>query len=367
MKHRLCLKMLLNITLSVMLLLSSSALAQGTSAVPNTAEAWDEATAVRITFDGASVDIQGDGAALSDSILTISKAGTYVFSGAWENGQVCIDASKKDTVRLIFNGVSIRCQDSAPLYAPQAGKVILTLVRDTRNELSDSDSDAYSQKAPDAALYVQDSLVINGQGSLSITAHYKHGIVSKDDLLIEGGILSVTAADVGIRGRDTLTISGGEITVNAQGDALQSNNSDDTDKGSILLTGGTFRLTSLKDGIQAESSLTISGGDYTIYTGGVSPESTHADSSSGDASGKGIKAGGDIVLSGGTFTLYCADDAIHAKGSVTIRYCALQIVTGDDGIRAGGAVTIDSGKLSIEKCTDDMDFSAVFIPGGDGQ
>ena len=372
MKQRLRRNMFLHVTLSVLLLLSVSALAQDASAIPDAAEAWDEATAVRIGFDGDTVDIQGEGATLSNNILTISKAGTYVFSGIWESGQVCIDADKKDVVRLMFNGVSIHCPDSAPLYAIQAGKVILTLLTDTKNALSDGGSYAYPEEEPDAALYVQDSLLINGQGSLLITARFKNGIVSKDDLLIESGILSVTAADVGIRGRDTLAITGGEITVDARGDALQSNNSDDPEKGCILLTGGTCHLTSLKDGIQAESSLTISGGAYTIFTGGLTAsgegtESRYTGGSSGDAAGKGMKAEGDIVLSGGTFALYCADDAIHAEGSVIIRDCVLEIATGDDGIRAGQSVTIDGGKLSFAKCLDGTDSSAVFISDGGGQ
>ncbi len=343
--------------LSVLFLLSAPALAQDADTIYDAAESWDDNTAVHVTFEGDTVNIQGEGAALQNGVLTISKAGTYVLYGAWDNGQVCIDAGKDDVVRLVLNGVSIRSPSSTAMYAKQAGKVIITLVKDTENSLEDGgdhvlpDGDAN----PDAALYVQDSLCINGRGTLLVIANVKHGIVSKDDLMITGGILVVKAADVGIRGRDSLEISGGEITVNAKGDALQANNADDPGKGFILLSGGKYHLTSGKDGIQAESSLTISSGDYTLYTGGVTntpgdinPHTWQPDGTSQDAAGKGLKAGTSIYLSGGTFSLFCADDAVNAKGDILIENSILKIAARDDGIHADGLVTIEGGKLVIQ-------------------
>jgi len=366
-------KSFLSAILSVLILFSAPALAQDASATLDAAESWDEATAVHIAFNGDTVDIAGDGAALSNGILTIDTAGTYVFSGTWNNGRVCIDTNKDDTVHLVFSGVSIHCQDSAPLYAPQADKVIITLVKDTKNTLSDGGAYTYSkgETEPDAALYIQDSLTINGRGSLTVTANFKHGIVSKDGLLIQSGILSVTAADVGIRGRDMLEICGGEITVNSKGDALQSNNGDNSEKGQILLTGGTYRLTSEKDGIQAESSLTISGGDYTLYTGSITtaqgqmrPDDWQPDDSSADVAGKGLKAGSNLNISGGTFALFCANDAISAKGDITIQDGTFLIATKDDGLRADGAATIAGGKLTFQTCFKGIKASGIFISGG---
>ena len=373
MKYSLHWKSCLLVSLSFLLLLCAPALAQGGAALLDAAEAWDEAAAVHIGFDGDTVDIKGDGAALSNGVLTIDKAGTYVFTGTWNNGQVRGDADKKDTVRLVFNGVSIHCADNAPLYAPQADKVILTLAKGTENALSDGDTYTYpnGETEPDAALYVQDDLTVNGRGSLLVTARFKHGIVSKDDLLIENGILSVTAADVGIRGRDSLQISGGEMTVVSKGDALQSNNGEDSEKGRITLTGGTYRLTSAKDGIQAESGLTISGGDYTLYTGGVikaqgalKPEDWQPDSSSSDAPGKGLKAGADLDISGGRFALYCADDAISADGRITIQDGIFEIATKDDGLGADGQVTISGGELVVLTCYEGIDAAGISILGG---
>lgn len=366
-------KRFLYAALSILILLAAPAMAQDASQASDTAESWDEDTAVRISFGGDTVDISGEGAAFSNGILTIEKAGTYVLAGTWNSGQIRIEAGKEDTVRLILNGATIHCPDNAPLYASQAGKVIITLVKDTSNTLTDGTAYAYKdgEAEAEAALFVQDSLTINGRGALTVTAGFKHGIVSKDDLLIENGIISVAAADVGIRGRDTLTISGGEITVDSKGDALQSNNGDDPEKGRITLSGGKFKLTSMKDGIQAESGLSISGGDFTLHTGGVTPaldqvkpEDWQKNDSAGDAPGKGLKAGTDISITGGTFKLYCLDDAVNANGKIDIQDGTFDIAARDDGLRADKSVEISGGTLNFLTCCDGIDSAGILISGG---
>ncbi len=359
--------------LTILMMICATALAQDTSAALDAAETWNEADAVLIMFEGDTVDIQGSGAAVSNGILTIDKAGTYVFTGTWNNGRVSIAADKEDVVRLVFNGVSIHCPDNAPVYASQADMVVLTLIEGTKNELSDGSAygELNGEEAPDAALYVQDSLTINGRGTLTVNAGSKHGIVSKDDLLIESGILFVTAADVGIRGRDTLEITGGEIHVTAKGDALQSNNADDPEKGRILLSGGTYTLSSEKDGIQAESVLTISGGTFTLYTGGapagsgeIKPEEWQHVDSSADAAGKGLKAGGDLNIRGGTFRLYCYDDALNAGGKIAIQDGTFDIATKDDGLHADGSVSIAGGRLALQTCYEGIDAASISVSGG---
>jgi hypothetical protein len=190
-------KLFVYTALSIFILLAAPAMAQEASQVSDMAETWDEVTAVKLSFSGDTVDISGDGAVLSNGILTLDRAGTYVLTGKWNSGQIRIEAGKDDTVRLIMNGVSIHCPDNAPLYASQAGKVIITLVKDTTNSLTEGEADSYKdgEAEAEAALYVQDSLTINCRGTLSVTAGFKNGILSKDDLLIESGIISVTAPE----------------------------------------------------------------------------------------------------------------------------------------------------------------------------
>lgn len=73
--------------------------------------------------------------------------------------------------------------------------MFITLADNTENFISDSttyDVTAFSSNA-DAAIFSHDALTINGNGSLTINGNYKHGIVSKDDLIIAGGIININA------------------------------------------------------------------------------------------------------------------------------------------------------------------------------
>ena len=64
------------------------------------------------------------------------------------------------------------------------------------------------------------------------------GITGKDGLVIEGGTITVTAADDGIRGKDYLVVNDGTIAVTAQGDGLKSDNEQDSEEGYVAVNGG---------------------------------------------------------------------------------------------------------------------------------
>ena len=119
---------------------ASAAPVEVTYGTEDTSAAYDAASATAIVFSGSTMSIQGAGASAKGSVLTISAAGTYILSGTLTAGQVVVDAGKEDTVRLILNGVSITCANSAPLYAKKAAKTILTLADGTQNTLTDGAS-----------------------------------------------------------------------------------------------------------------------------------------------------------------------------------------------------------------------------------
>ena len=89
------------------------------------------------------------------------------------------------------------------------------------------------------------------------------GIVSKDNLKIEGGQISVDAPRHGIRGKDFVEISGGDITVRAGKDGIRSNNTRDAGKGYISVLGGTIRITCGDDPFDFVSALNIRNAEIT--------------------------------------------------------------------------------------------------------
>lgn len=139
-----------------------------------------------------------------------------------------------------------------------------------------------------AALYSAGDLTIGGSGSLTVKGNGNDAIAGKDGLVVEGGNITVEAADDGIRGKDYLVVNGGTVAVTAKGDGLKSDNADEEDTGYIAVAGGTVSVTAGGDAVDADgkvvasyvTSKTIqnvvysgaaikSGEEYTVYSGGT--------------------------------------------------------------------------------------------------
>ncbi|MDD4238872.1 MAG: carbohydrate-binding domain-containing protein [Desulfotomaculaceae bacterium] len=346
---------------------------------------WDPATATTITLQGSSIEVAGSGAASEGSKLTITAAGTYVLGGTLTDGQIVVDAKKDDLVRLVLNGASISCSDNAAIYAKQAKKTILTLAEGSSNTVQDGTAYtlAEGEDEPDAAIFSQDDLTINGTGSLTLRGQFKHGIATKDDLVITGGGINVIAAGDGLRGRDSIAVNGGAITVEAGGDGLQANNDEAADKGWISLDSGVFNIIAGNDGIQAETLLQVTNGKVSLTTGGGSvnastdlsgaPRSewgkreTAAIATSAEedtVSAKGLKAGAGILISGGVIAIDSSDDALHSNGEILIKAGELEIASGDDGIHADSALTVDGGAILITQSYEGLESASISINSG---
>ena len=235
---------------------------------------FDDATATKIKLDGSSASIEGSGAAVSEGIISISVAGTYVVSGTLTNGQIVVDAPNEDLVHLVLNGVDITNKAGAAMYAPQCDKLILTLADGTKNTVTDGGDDfvytLVDDEEPNAAIFAKNDLTINGRGTLTVNAGFHNGISTKDDLLIISGDIIINAANNGLVGKDSVDIMSGTFSISAGNDGIQTNNSKNQKKGWIRIEDGTFDITAANDGIQAESNLTITGGVFQITTGGGS-------------------------------------------------------------------------------------------------
>ena len=220
-------------------------------------------------------------------------------------------------MELVLSGVSITSESSAAIYAKQADKTIITLFDGTQNTLTDASNYQYadaSEDEPSAALFSKDDLVIRGSGSLTVYGNYQNGITAKDDLVIEGGTITVQAVNHGLRGKDSVTVLGGAVTIDAGDDGIQSDNTADSDKGTILIAGGTLEITSVHDGIQAQTAISVTGGEIIIQAGG----GYTVESYSAQESYKGLKSAGTVYISDGEITVNSLDDAIHAGTAVTV-------------------------------------------------
>ena len=197
----------------------------------------DNAYTTYITLDGSGGKIDGNGAYFLNGDLVISNGGWYVLSGTLENGSIIVDAYDSSKIWIRLNGVTVSCSDDACLQIDQADKVFLTLAEGTENSFTSGSS--YSEDAlsdnTGGAIFSHDDLTVNGSGSLTITAGYKHGIDVNDSLVISGGNITIDAPQDGIHVNDSFRFTGASLIIDAGDDAVHSDDELYVESGTILI------------------------------------------------------------------------------------------------------------------------------------
>ena len=297
--------------------------------------------AVKITLNKTTATVSGSGVKADGSTITITEEGVYIVSGTLEDGQIIVDASDSDKVQIVLDGVHINCETNAAIYVREADKVFITLAENSSNTLGGGNE--YTQiddNTVDGVIFSKSDLVCNGTGSLTIEADYKHGIVSKDDLVITGGTYKIAAADNGITAKDQLKILDGSFDIDAANSAVKAKNADNAELGNIYIAGGIFTIEAEQDGFHATGSIVVDDGTITVNSGddGFHAELDtviHGGTILVEKSNEGLE-GKRVVVNGGDITVNASDDGINAANS------------GDDGANAansgdGGVNAANSG------------------------
>lgn len=256
------------------------------------------------------------GVYISGNIITITKEGTYVFSGALSEGQIVVDADSAE-VQLVLDNADITCASSAAIYVKNADKAFITLAEGAENILMNTaEYEAIDDNNIAAVIFSKDDLTLNGKGTLTINSEYGHGIVSKDDLKLVGGTYNITAENHALSGKDSVRIADGTYNLTSGKDGIHSENADDDEKGFVYIASGDFTIESTGDGIDASYVVQIDDGDFDITAGdgaenvtkthndipgggtrdnmgGVAQdgEVPSGDKTSGDASGRNLNGG----------------------------------------------------------------------------
>ncbi len=332
----------------------------------DTVAAPDTTGATVIIFSGETASVSGNGATAEGGVATVSAAGTYVLRGTGA-GRVIVNSAKKQDVVLVLENLNLTCSYGSPLYIYKSSSTTVYLADGSENALTDGEvytyDDEYSSaedEEPNACLYSKSDLIIAGSGKLIVTANQNNGITGKDTLKIDSATVVVTAKSHGINGKDSLTIRAAKITVTSGGDALRSTNDYDTALGFIVIVDSDLTLTSGEDGVQAETTLTISGGTCTVTSGGGA--SGKVDS---DTSAKGLKANGNLCLLSGAYVLNCCDNAIHSNANIVIKGGTFTIATGDNGIHADENVTVSGGAIAVTKSYEGIEGKSIDLTGGE--
>ena len=358
--------------------LLASALAAGmlpTSACA--ASDYTTANAMLVTLTDSSATAKGKytGYEIEGTDVSITAAGTYVFSGDCDNGSITVKKGVTG-VTIVLNGLTLTNDDSAAITLNKTAEASLIAAAGTTNTVADTEG----SNDENAAVKVKSgaSLSIGGTGTLTVDGNAKNGIKGAADAVITVAEvkLNINAANDGLSCDDELNITGGTLSITAGGDAVKASpdtgdteNPDTTSLGNVTISGGTLTLNATEDGIQADGDLTISGGTFHVKTNGGHTTALTDDS----ASCKGFKAGGALTVTGGTLTVDSADDALHASTDVTISGGTLTLATGDDGVHADndlvigakGASSTSTPRINITASYEGLEGTTVTVYSGD--
>lgn len=340
---------------------------------------YDEAAATKIALAGQGATVSGEGAAVEGTAVTITAAGTYVVTGELMAGSLVVNAGDQDKVQIVLSGASIRNEAGPALNIQQADKVFVTLAAGSQNTLADGASYtlAEGEDEPNAALYSKADLTINGTGALTVEGNYRHGVNSKDDLVVTGGAITVTAKEDGLRGKDCVKVADGSFAITAGGDGVKSNNDEDPTRGFVSIDGGTFAVEAGDEGFQAATYLRLAGGDAQIKAADHALRSDVEAAMSGgtyvvEAGGKGMNPETKFTMDGGTFTVAGCEEGIEAQ-EVIVNDGELNITASDDGINAAVAERSDEtaeaavAANASEDCLIQINGGMVTVDaGGDG-
>ncbi len=301
---------------------------------------WESRDPVDMTLDNGSV--------------TITEAGVYVLSGKIEDGSVTGDAADDAKVELVLKGVDISCSSSAGILVENADKVFITLADGTENRVACTG--LTGEDGVDAAIFARDDIVFGGSGALTVVSPEGHGIVGKDDVKFVDGQYVIQARDRGIDANDSVRVAGGSFDITSGKDGIRAKNEEDEEKGYVILFGGEYDITAGGGAGEGETHRTDNWG------WGRQAQSVSQDNS---VSMKGIKASGDLTVLGGTYTIDSADDALHTDKDMTVESGSMTLSTGDDGMHADGTLTISGGQIDIAQSYEGIEGTVIDISGGE--
>lgn len=327
---------------------------------------WTAATT--ITLKGDTAALSGPGAYANGGSVTITAAGYYDVTGTLTDGSLIVDAGKNAKVFIRLNGVYITCADDAAIRVNQADKVFLTLAEGTENTVTsgESYSEASLADKTDGAIFSHDDLTINGSGSLTVTAAYKHGIAANDSLRITGGSITVTAPADTIHVNDALRITGASLTLTAGDDAIHSDTF-------IAILGGSITVTDCYEGIEAPEIL-IEDGDITVTATDDGINACGTETAEGNLP--------SVTINGGTVTLLNPSgrdaDGIDSNGNIDIggglvyislvgdgSNCALDYDSENGGVCRinGGTVVACGGSSMLETMSENSAQPSILYAG----
>ena len=157
----------------------------------------------------------------------------------------------------------------------------------------------------EGAISADVDLKLKGSGTLEVVGNYNNGIHTSKDLTIQKLTLKATGYNNAIKGKDSVTMTSGTVQAYAAtGNGIKTEDSDlssnNKQRGTISITGGSLYVDSLHDGIDASYNVEVDELDSEITTQisiktGLNSSYYNKSSFKADSE-KGLKAENEIIV-----------------------------------------------------------------------
>ena len=308
---------------------------------------------------------------VSGNDVTIIYAGEeyvmYELSGTTNDGFFKLYSARKQGITL--NDVNITNPNGAAINVqgtqaePSKGKRTF-IVLNGENTLADGTNytDTPSTEDEKAAIFGEGQFIFSGEGSLTVTATGKSGIVSDDYVHFIGGNITVemsspvnvsgsdTLKPACVRGKDYVKMTDGAVSLTSTGTGGKGISSD----GNGYFYGGSV-------------DVTVTGNNFGS-NGGSGGHGGWGNNNSNGVSAKGLKFDGNLIFKGSKVVVNCsAYEGIEAKGTLSVSDGEVYSHSlSDDAINSGGNLTISGGLVcAYSQGNDGLDANGnCYIKGG---
>ena len=330
-------------------------------------------------------DYDLDSATVITSGGSIADSGLYLLTGNIDLTEAISFTKKATDVHLIIKDANINITDDKAISSKLDLEITFLGENTITNSLGELNSDENLIKCGG-------NLTINGSGVVTLNST-KSGIKADGICNLFGSTLNINSAGQGVSAL-SIYVDGANLNITSSKDGLHaeydydeltdaSEAIFDINNGFVYIKSGNVTINSIDDGIQADTFVRIDGGNINIEANGGAPTKI-TETSSDNASGKGIKAGNidytletnpdseieieseeyAIIINGGTININSNDDAIHSNGYFIINGATATISSGDDGLHAETIGEMNGGSYTILKSYEGYEAAKIQISGG---
>ena len=169
----------------------------------------------------------------------ITTGGQYRLTGELR-GSLIINATEEN-VHLFLDNASITAKTGPAIYCHDTNKLVITLLPNTKNTISDSGS-YHADAEVESCIYSECDMTFNGTGELVVNGYYKDAIRSRDIVKILDGVYTIKCKRTAIHGTDGIVISNGDFMISSEKNGLRTTKSGEEGRGNMIISGGAFSI-----------------------------------------------------------------------------------------------------------------------------